>query len=299
VSAAGDERYRWTPGEYALRAELLPLRELVVEGAADRALFTDFTRRHGLAAEVFDASFFSVSTDEAERAGGKHGVKGSLLALAAALTTTRARLHPSSRLAVVVDRDYDGPPPDELSWVVYVTDGYSAENYALTRTALDRFGRLVLGFRAERSVDLYSSVIGACCDLASARLAVRAMLPGRGLFDRWIDYVRIDGDGRAELERERLIQNTSDSSEMRQRLEERVREEDGRVAMQPNVWVRGRDFVRVLHKVLKSGALRRMSDLRFAKISEETLTLWLLLGVDPRELDGWPLFDALLERFAT
>ena len=64
----------------------------------------------------------------------------------------------------------------------------------------------------------------------------------------------------------------------------------------PRQYVRGRDFIRLLHKLLKSPWGRRVSSMNFAQVDEPTLTRLVLGAIPVRDLDEEPLFVALRER---
>jgi hypothetical protein len=306
-------RYRRTIPEYILECELYAFRDLVVEGQADGFFYLEVLRRYGLLdVGVLSADFFNIPATAVKAAGFNVGAKGGLLTLACALSDRSAEVSLAARVVVVVDRDYDEELPEKLAGFVVVTDGYSIENYALSSEALQRFAQSILG-RGElpdgdrprkgscTEVGLYDRVVPACVEVAAARRALRRVSKRVGLFKKWADYVRVSDTGVATANGEKLLKNIFERISVKKAssIAEILSEERLVVSSDPFRYVRGHDFILVLHRVLKSSWGRKFSKkLNCATIPEETLQRILLLCVESSELDQMELFKELRLRFA-
>jgi hypothetical protein len=311
----GLETYRWTLSEYVLRVELgADVREVVVEGVVDRDLIDRALRDWKCEAAVLEADFLAVEKEEIEAAGHRGGVKGKLLTLAQALSESPVIAELVRRIAVVVDRDYDPDPPSNP--ILLCTDGFAIENYALDPGALQRFVEQVLG-RAPRSAgaggagpgrrsctgaDLYGCLHDGLVEIASVRLALHGAEPPTKPFTRWIDYIAVDGTGRATADGASLLKNVLTTSGRVAELERLEADRLGqceRIRSDPRRWVRGHDFLAVLKKILDS-TWGRSRNGRVATSGDLTqLSRFLLFSVDPEELHSSHLFSALRERFST
>ena len=312
VPVAGD--YRWTLAEFVLRCELgSDIRQILVEGSVDRDIVARALQRWGSKALIFESDFLRISHAEIQAAGFARGVKGKLLTVASALEGSKAADAVAERVAVVVDRDYDGEPTTKK--IVLVTDGYSIENYAFNPAALQRFSEQVLG-RAPRprgadgrssqrnsctGDELYRRLYSALVQMAAVRLAFRRASPELKPFSSWPSYVSVDSAGTASLDGTRLVHNVATTAGRKKALPEleKVRERElERSKRDPMRWVRGRDFVDVLTKVLQSSWGRKRNGRAALAGDDSQLARLLLFAVDPEALDASGLFTTLRERFA-
>lgn len=310
------EPYRWTLAEYVLRCEQgSDLREIVVEAEADRDLLADALTRWGTEpVTVLDGDYIQVEPGEVDDAGFSSGIKGRLLAIAAALQGAKDESRLRAQVVVVVDRNYDAAPP--IADTLLLTDGYSIESYTFSRATLNRFAGLVLG-RATlplgargRSVsrrqtfsgdDLYRRVEGAAVQISAVRLTLRALSDPPRVFESWPDYVSVSSDGLLTTDDAGLLHNVLEHAGRADEevgATERLGKEALRVSADKFRLVRGHDFVRLLLKLLRSPWGRRIAGTSFARASEGELTRLLLVSVDPAYLDSCPLFAELRRRFA-
>lgn len=309
--------YRWTLDEYVLRAELGTdtFREILVEGSTDRSFFKSVFDRYRLDDVVVrDHGYLEIADDEIQAAGFMTGAKGGLLTLASRVAASPMYASNDAIVVVVVDRDFDELPDAGLAAIALVTDYYSVENYALTERSMDRFVRQVLAREprppgaggvvpASRNAcsgaELMERIIPACIDIAAVRLVLRTDDPPLRAIERWSDYFSVSPDGAyvgrgADLAKATLERSARPSEGVADRLVLAV----GEAAQAPRKYVRGRDFVRLLHKLLRSAWGRRVSSINFARVEEPTLTTWVLGAIDPGELDGEALFVSLREILA-
>jgi len=307
--------YRWSLSEYVLRVELgEDIREVLVEGVVDRDLFARAMRRWNLGGAVRESDFIVVTPEETAALGLNHGVKAQLWTIAASLSASRHSPALVNRVAVVVDRDYDDELAAAAQFALY-TDGFSIENYALDVAALDRFVEEVLGRSARplgaggRSTDryscsgleLYERIAEALVELASVRMTLRTASPPLTPFSAWLDYAVVDGNGRVSLDGDRLLVNVLTTMGRREECSTfRARRAESRAlaANDPKRWVRGRDFVDLLSKVLRSKWGRRRNGNVATAGSATDMSRRLLFAVDPIQLDASVLFRSLRERFA-
>lgn len=309
--------HRWTLGEYVLRCEQgQDLREIIVEGELDREILTDALRRWKCeGVSVLDADYIQVSDEDIELAGVSRGAKGTLLTLVSALELSQIGAELATRIAIVVDRDYDEDVV--VSNFLFLTDGYSLENYALTPQGLSRFANAALG-RAplpagregqtpERRIvcsgdEIYDRIVGGLSILAGLRLTLRTLNPPVSLFASWLDYARITSAGCLEVEAERLLQNVLSSAgrvEEAETLRGTLGDMTDRAVRDVRRLVRGRDFVEVLRKLLDSSWGRRRGGHHPARVGARHLSRLLLFAMDTTELDSSTLFSGLKTRFTT
>jgi len=310
-----DEPYLWELQEYALRCELgTRLREVVVEGALDRDVISDALRRWGATdVTVLDAGDIGVADELIRSAGFNLGVKGQLLTVATAVRAAADRSGASPNVVVVVDRDYDEAPT--IADYVLMTDGYSMESYACSPGVLDRFVRLVLGSArlpkiglAQRfrpgvgctGADLFRRVLAAAVEIAAVRLTLLGLDPPPGILTSWSDYVSVSPDGALVARGMELLTNSVDHSGANldaALAEEQLSANIHKVAANPFRLVRGKDFVILLLKVLRSSWGRRLAGTTFNKRSAEHLARLLTLSIEQTELDTAALFVELRCRF--
>jgi len=302
--------YAWTLDEYVLRVELgdESLREIVAEGSTDRAFLEGFLEDASIDdVVVLDATYISVPPENVVAAGFNAGVKGALLTLSMRLGEVRPF---DAVVAVVVDRDFDGLPVEHANDFLLATDYYSMEGYALTETALNRFARGVLmrearppgrggAVRADRGAcsgaDLIERLAPALTEIAAVRRLLRRMNPPASTVGRWVDYFTVGTNGFFESRGAALL-----SSSLRGRstdvgdLDNAFREECASVEAEDlRLSARGRDFISLLLKLLRSPWGRRISSVNFAVVDEPTVTTWLLGAVSAPALRREPLFQAL------
>ena len=301
--------YRWTVAEYVLRCESQTIDELLVEGECDRDFFADTLARYGVEVTVRDASYVTVAPAEIDAAGFARGVRGGLLTLAAAIQRRFSNDSFSSRVAIVVDRDYDGPLPHSVAEVALVTDGYSLENYTMDEAALDRFLLIFLG-RSPRPLGrdsaiptvrrtltgraLRGHVLPACVELGAARKTLRRLDPSVGLPERWLDMVKVNVSGAAICDAETLVGRALGSP--RAIWGDVLDEERAVVSSDPVRYVKGHDYIMVLHKILKSTWGRSLG-VNFAIWTESRVNRVLLLALDRDVIDALPLFISIKARF--
>jgi hypothetical protein len=313
TGALGD--YRWTLNEYVLRCETgVDIRELVAEGEVDRDVLTDALARWKLDdVTVLDADYLFIAPEEVDSAGFSRGVKGALMTVASALDARSSEAPVEATVLIVVDRDFDGAAATEH---LAVTDGYSLESYACSSAALERLIRLYLG-RAEpppgsrghrprrrttcSGADLVSRVEEPAVRIAAVRLVLRELDPTPGVFDGWPDYVRVDRDGRLTADDESLLQNVLLSAGQGERFEhlaDHLHDVRRTVAADPFLLVRGRDFVCLLLKLLRSRWGRRIAGNTPRLMNESRFARLMLLAVPPSELDACPLFQRVRATFS-
>jgi hypothetical protein len=299
--------------EYILRVELGgDIREIVVEGVVDRDLVDRALNTWGCEANVLEADFLLIDREEIEGAGFRAGVKGKLLTLARALAGSSAAAELAERMAVVVDRDHDtNPAPNPF---LFLTDGFAIESYALNPNALHRFVEQVLG-RAPRVAgadgaaterhsctgsELYGALHQSLIELAGIRLALAAADPSTRPSSGWLDYVVVDDQGRATTDGSELLRNLLTTWGRGGEIEalEEIRVGACEVAQaDPQRWIRGRDFLAVLSKILNSPWGRRRNGRAATGGDQNQLARFLLFSVDPDELHSSTLFAGLRERF--
>lgn len=309
----GQQVYRWTLAEYILRIELgSDIREIVVEGTVDRDLIDRVMREWGCTVAVREGDFIRVEREEVTAAGFRPGMKGRLLTLATSLESSRSAAELATRIAIVVDRDYDPDPPP--SRFIFLTDGYAIENYALEANSLHRFVEQVLG-RTPRPIgasgasperhscsgsDLYARLHGSLADLAGVRLALREADPPMKPFGRWLDYVKLDSTGQTKVDAAALLRNVLITAGRESELDglETIRlTECAKAHGEPQRWVRARDFLEVLTKILRSPWGRQRNGDVVAAGDHTQLARFLLFSIDPQELISTDLFRALRGRF--
>ncbi len=148
------------------------------------------------------------------------------------------------------------------------------------------------------------TLLGRILDAASAvtavRIALRTLLPPVGLIQRWLDYVRIGSDGRAEAHARDLLQRSLavvDRAHEQTMLETSLPGEAARVRKEPFLLLHGRDLTVILAKLLRSSWGRRLAGV-YARAEPSQLARTLLATVNPSELDKQPMFAMLHERVA-
>jgi hypothetical protein len=304
----------WTLDEYVLRVELgEDIREVLVEGAADYDLLASTLRRWNLEVTVREAVVVSVARENTMALGLTHGIKGRLLAIAAAFASAPRADTCARRVAVLVDRDYEDELPGAEAFALY-TDGFAMENYALTEDALNRFAERVLG-RAPRPTnadgendsrhscsgeDLYERLIHAAIEMASVRLALLRP-PSIKPLGSWLDYAKIDPEGQIALDGAVLLTNLLTSRGQQDRLAESENYRHGALVQargDPQRWVRGHDFLDLLSKLLRTKWGRQRNGEIATVGTHVDLARHLLFSVDPAKLDEAPLFQRLRSRFA-
>lgn len=307
--------YRWTLDEYVLRCEhLVGLREVVVEGELDRDLIADALTRWGSdEVSILDADYLDIDQNKIDAAGFTAGIKGGLLTLAAALNASDMAQEVAARIAVVVDRDYD----EQLTakGVLLVTDGYSVENFELSIEGLNRFasqalGRMPLpagqdGTSPDRRFtcsgeDLYDRMINALAALSGLRLALRTLDPPIGLFGSWLDYFQISSDGHIQGDALGLLRNVLEKQKRLDEIDQIEEKASGgatAATADPLRLIRGRDFVELLAKLLRSSWGRRRGG---AALGQEVgrLARLLVFSVDSVVIDSTELMVGLRQRFA-
>jgi aryl carrier-like protein len=80
-------------------------------------------------------------------------------------------------------------------------------------------------------------------------------------------------------------------------LDRLFEEETAAVGRDVRMNTRGRDFIRLLHKLLKSSWGRRVSSVNFSQVDEPTLTAWTLASVGPQVFERERLFKDLAVLF--
>jgi hypothetical protein len=304
--------YRWTLDEFVLRTELADdsLREVVVEGSVDRSFIEDTLDRYLVEnVVVYDGDYFDVTAQAVESAGFASGVKGALLTLALALAGSAVYAANGAIVIIIVDRDYDGLPERDFGGIALVTDYYSMENYTIARRSMDRFVRQVLvrerrprgrGGEARRErhactgSELIERVLPAAAAMAGVRLLLKSLDPPVRVIESWTDYFQVKSDGHFESRTAEVVAATLQRARSKiDDVEERFKEALAVAETAPRTYVRGRDFVRLLHKLLKSAWGRRNSSVNFAVVDEPTVTTWVLAAAHPADLDDEPLFTTL------
>jgi hypothetical protein len=304
--------YRWTTAEYVLRCQQSPeLREVLVEGQLDHDVVVDALGRWNVdGINVLISDYVSVAPEDVAAAGHRAGVKGQLLTLAAALDAQVGE-EGSDGVIVVVDRDYDGPAGGRAR--VLVTDGYSIESYAYNEPALERFARFVLrrggpgtprprgSGAAPNGADLFRRVSEAALAVAAARLALASLEKQCTLTSRWVDQVQVDRDGRMTVAHRALLRSALSAASQtaaQDAAEAEFERMHPRVERDRFSLVRGRDFVDLLLRLLRSQWGRKVSGNRFRSETPRTLGALLMLAVDSAALDATPLFQSLRARLA-
>jgi hypothetical protein len=306
-----DPIYKWTLAEYALRTRVSPVAELVVEGDNDREFFGDLLQRYGIKqVGIIDASFIDVPTTTIHELGLAAGAKGSLLAAAYELVAGGV-VSGSSRILIIVDRDYDGDIDARLSSVAAATDGHSLECYALSPLALDRFLSRSLGVSTAKprqtakvksgraGGDWYSRVLPACVELSAVRRTLRDVAPHVGLFASWQDYIKISADGFARVDGEvllaRVLAAAGESGD--DGTKAALKGARTSSAADPFRYVRGRDYVAVLSKVLRSSWGRRVPSFSVSNVKNDVVGRWLIVAACAPEVDEQPLPQRIRKDF--
>jgi hypothetical protein len=298
--------WRWSLQEYLLRCEIgKGLCEVIVEGGLDRDVFEAAVQRWGYDdVTIIDSAFLSIDNGEVVEAGFEPGVKGQLLTLGRLVTDASSAGRVQATIVIVVDRDYSdavfGPR-------IFVTDGYSIENYLMDVKVLDTFVRLTLGRgisganerRTTSGQELCDAILGAACAISAVRRLVRRCEPPAMVFDRWLDYVQVEADGSLVADSIRLLRNVL-GAQGRDQVLERVRElqtEESRVEADAFRLVRGHDFVSLLVKLLRSRWGRGIAGI-YRRADEDTLARALFAAADPQQIDCWPLFRSVRSALA-
>jgi hypothetical protein len=307
--------YRWTLAEYVLRCQQgADIAEVVVEGEFDRDLIQDAMERWGATdVTVLDSDYVYVLDDEVLAAGATQGVKGRILAIAAALSSAHVDDPVQANVVVVVDRDYDATGGGDFS---LLTDGYSMESYVSTPSVLERFVRVWLGRaslprgagrhaprrrRTCSGAELYERAVAAGTSIAGVRMALRRLDDPVRLIDGWARYVTVSTDGAVVTRQESLLLSTLTAASRAEELSHVtpwLAEETERAVGDPFRLVRGHDFVCLLLKLLRSTWGRRVAGSRFAHVDEQALLRTLALSAEQADLDSQPLFRDLRLRFA-
>lgn len=309
-----EETYRWTLDEYVMRCEDgVGLTEILTEGNLDRDVFAEAAKRWQIVAiSVIDADYLAVTVEDMDDAGLPYGVRSQLLTVAQRLEEREAEGTIHAKIAVVVDRDYE--PIRITSRFLFVTDGYSIENYLICEDVFDRFVMTGLG-RAPRpdgrdggaattvqcsGRSLLARVVAPAIELAGVRLALRDLSPPVAVFEKWPRYLTTDSDGKMilrgaalvaqVLQRERLGDETADTEKRREAAVVRV-------AASPITLIRGRDFVAILLQLLKSKWGRKLAG-NPQSWSDERLKRVLFLAVSPVRLDESGLFSSVKAHIA-
>jgi hypothetical protein len=310
------DKWRWTLGEYVLRCEDGDdIREILVEGAIDQDVIDDALKRWNAdGVNVLGTEYLDISDDEIRAAGFSHGAKGELLTVAAALESARRDSDLSSEITVVIDRDYDELASETLGSIVLLTDGHSLESYAFSPAVLDRFVAMALGRHRQRAgtanpsaerrtctgQELYERLRQAVTEIAAVRLVLRSLPNPPPVFNRWLDYVRVDKDGVASTDAERLLRRVLDQahrSDTYSSASAKLSTEIARVESDEFRLVRGHDFVQLLMKLLRSSWGRPIIS-GLGQATESVFARLLLLAVESGQLDSYPLFEELRRRFA-
>jgi hypothetical protein len=315
--AQSHHTYRWGLNEYLTRFEFSAINELIVEGSDDRRFYGDFVASHVTNdVDVYDADFLEVSGEEVERAGFHRGVKGRLLTLGAALSA-RADTGPvRGKSFVVVDRDYDPEldPTSRLNQFVLQTDGHSVESYALDADSLERFARNVLGRGAkppgaggrtpESPIDgtgLLERVRPAAVEMGAVRLSLLAWGQSTRFSDDWKTQIKVDPAGFSAVDGERVLRDVLKGREHDPSafaISEQIADQRTTASSDISRWVRGHDFVAVLHKVLKGSWAKRGSGISFGSWDEEVVNRLVVTHADQRRFKASSLGVELQSRLA-
>jgi hypothetical protein len=290
------------------------IREVVVEGTSDLLIYMQFFDGEGIAdVQVIDGDYIEVDPSAVTAGGFDVGNKGRLLAVGEALQRREDTAHIAANVVVVVDRDFDEDVPPSTGRFVLMTDRHSIENYAYDASALDRLMGFHLGQKpvpvgrdgekAKRSAPvrgsaLITTVQQPCLALAVARCALNAY--GVALPSKWLTYVRIDERGRVSVDRGALVGAAlkRQSSDVQESVLNALGSCQERLSADPPRFVRGRDFVAVLHKLLRSGWAKKSMGYKLPSMDDDQFRGLLLLAIDWRKLGGFPLFAELRARFA-
>jgi hypothetical protein len=300
--------YRWTLEEFVLRCRLgTEIREVITEGLVDRDVIQDALARWGESAvEVLDAGHLDITEAETVAAGFSPGVKGELLTLAASLQEAARGRPLAAEVVIVVDRDYDGETG--LSPFALATDGHSLESYGLNERALQRMVRVGLaggkgpGGAGKHTTgrQLYDRVVPAAVKLSAARKALQDLSTPPGLGDRWSRYATVGSDGSIEIRADKMLANRlvslcrkEDVSEVMERYTDLVEV----FSRDHFAYVRGHDFVALLHKLLADSWGRKRIGRGCLPGRPDDTARVLLLAVDTSELDQTELFQSLRQRF--
>jgi hypothetical protein len=298
--------------EYVLRCEdSSGLAEILVEGGLDRDVFADAVARWDVGdVAVVDSDYVTVSPERLQAFGlPGDGVKWRLVAIALELEGRAQAATVSARVAVVVDRDYDGPPPP--SRFLFETDGHSLESYALDAEVLDRFVSIGLG-RAERpagrdgsrqgtprtcsGADLLDRLLPAATEIAAVRRALREREPPLAPFMKWCDYAKPSRAGELRLDGRLLLARVFEfhgRNGEATAAEQRRRVAAAEVAADTFRLVRGKDFVDLLQRVLDSQWGRRFTNGAFRGWEGRQLSRFLMLAIPTQALDEKPLFQGV------
>jgi hypothetical protein len=300
--------YRWTLEEYLLRCEIRhDLAEILTEGSVDRDLFADAVDRWGKPnVSVIDADSLNVTPRDLAGLTLGTGVKATLLATALRLEQRASSGTIAAKIAIVVDRDYDGRRV--VSRFLFTTDGHSMESYALAEPALQRFVNIGLGSGAQArgrkhvtsGKDLLARILTPAVELAAIRLALAELVPPLAPFQKWVDYLATDPKGIVSLKGDELVANVlAHHHRQRDRATVDVWRADAqaKVRANPVLLVRGHDFVAILHALLKSSWGQGVGGTNVKAWTRERLGRVLLLALPPTSLDATKLFTAVKALF--
>jgi Protein of unknown function (DUF4435) len=315
LSTAPPFPYRWTVAEYVLRCTLDgTIRELFVEDEVDALFWGEVLQRGSVeAVEVFDADYVELSDDEIRAAGFMRGAKGRLLTLARALASDADHDPVVAAVVMLVDRDHDGVPAG-LESVVIATDGYSVENYAIAERTTERFlarqfGRIASPVgasrtrRSRRNVPagraLLHRLIAPAVDVTAVRRVLLARHPQVGVIQGWLRRYKINGDGQISGDAGKLLRDSIISGG------EKFEDDDGTALeaeraylnTDPPLQIRGHDFVALFLALLKSPWGKRAIGMNLANTEERDFGRWLVLSIDPGDVDHLPAARRLIERF--
>jgi hypothetical protein len=143
-------------------------------------------------------------------------------------------------------------------------------------------------------------VLTPAIQLAAIRLALSGLDPPLATFDRWRRYLDDDAQGILTLEVESLVKGVLQRSG---RWKERVMVDHQRrlaetaVTKDPFLLVRGHDFIRILHHLLRTTWGRRIAGSNVKAWSEDRLSRFLLLALPADTLDATGLFGSVRAQF--
>ena len=122
--------------------------------------------------------------------------------------------------------------------------------------------------------------------------------PPIGLPDGWPRHAKVEASGHITLSADRLIRAALDArggapeDDMAKAVEEREV-----VSANPRLFVKGRDFVELLLKLLRSQWGKRRSSLAFAHIGQDELGRLVTMSADPVEVDRAAIVASLTSIF--
>lgn len=267
------------------------VRDVFVEGAADRSIVAWFLKKEGRpTATVRGIDCIEVPNDLLAKYELNGGNRSRVIALGKELSSRLGQ--ETLQVTAIVDNDFDRLlDADQGCGLILSTDYTCMEMYYLDREIVSKYFRVTLQ-REEFEADV---ALARYRDILREVFLIRAANDALGLCLSIIDFDRClakDGDGFI-FERDKYITNlltSSDAYPHRQALIDKIDELRGRLSEDIRLSANGHDFIMMLWVDSRTQARR-------AGLSNEAAVASTLRGmVDIETLRREPLFVSLLRR---